>query len=1103
MSGAEALTIFGLVCNVMQVIGFVQDGAHMAKAIYNYGSLDPHLAQTSNYIKGGLERLRESLEKGRPLVQDEEELLDIVNGSLETAEELKAELDNIAGTAAKGKHSAALRGWYKATVGRKRRKIERIEKVMHDRQQVLESRLIARICSQSDAILLERQVNFNSLDQALQGLIKCCACEQKTRDQLIQRGFLNMATHIDSKLGALEQSVETHLSIGRSQLQDNILSRLQELTHEKEHERLLGSLHYEKMNARRNHISVNHDDTFSWIFPPQHSNSNANMQDRFVEWLKDPNQRIFWINGKAGSGKSVLMKFLVDNPRTQFILDGDANRTTIILSHFLWTAGQPLERNMQGLLCSLIHQLLDTKTELCRVVLENHVCIFLDGVDEMDDHMALFSLLEQLLSLPRLQVCVSSRPEPALQRHLQSYPQFRVQDLTRPDIEKYARDTLQRLYVDDAETISRLVSTICSKADGVFLWVALALRSIQTGHENRDSPAELENQRLTSLPNDINALYQEMWRRLNDSETVYLETAARYFNLMLECLGDLNLTRAASPLLLALALQPRLAAAVVTGDIESWEEALDRECEIISEWLPIRCAGLLEVTTDGTVTLIHRSAQEFLMNTPEGQRIRRADPSPREARRLNLMRGLLGCCRLEIEAKAKALPPRILNLCQPLCRKFTDAGIFFDSCAQILSPESAHELFSLAQALYSTGEWAFDNSYYLHPDFIGAVARAGFFTQARAGFAQLAGDAPLGKRISRPYQTYILESVFDAVKWGQVTSAQDLAFLRALGNTSSIRYAGHSTINYRQSLVESEGDLVPPFYLTGDPLEILLEASLDDDLPGRYNSLELMISLLEGGYNPSNRRLILLDASAPKLSDIFRYRDFSYPEFLRGGTLLIVVNTSFLLTLFVRLLASRQSLFPYVDFPALSERLMTVVEGLNTSAFSQLLAFVPQYTRAGDIHPENKPAQEDSQDAHVGYGDPEDEQSDKEDLEIEENSDSEYYERNERNESERRAWASSTVALVPRTVDDGNAVLTALSGEIFSSIALGMDGLLLGQLEIPDLESRLRQILPNARRYTVQELEEALAMNGFLVPWNLGPDFWPPKEVYSEQDLFT
>lgn len=88
---------------------------------------------------------------------------------------------------------------------------------------------------------------------------------------------------------------------------------------------------------------------------------------------------------------------------------------------------------MQGLLCSLIHQLLVNKPDLCRVVLEKipasrqkrfpgdwstnelravsvgviaacgqHVCIFLDGLDEMDDYMALIDLLDELCVLPRL-----------------------------------------------------------------------------------------------------------------------------------------------------------------------------------------------------------------------------------------------------------------------------------------------------------------------------------------------------------------------------------------------------------------------------------------------------------------------------------------------------------------------------------------------------------------------------------------------------------------------------------------------------------------------------------------------------------------------------
>ncbi|KAI7972609.1 hypothetical protein EIK77_009072 [Talaromyces pinophilus] len=952
MSGAESLAIFGIACNVMQVIGCAQDAAHLIKAIYQTGFMDPDLAQTTDYMKGGLERLKDSLEKRKPLNQDEEELLDIANGSLETARELKAELDKIAGTSAKGKRSRS---------------------------------------------------------------------------------------------------------------------------------------------------------------------------EGFVEWLRFSKQRPYWINGKAGSGKSVLMKFLVDDPRTQSILN-DANGTTIILSHFLWATGQSLERNMQGLLCSLIHQLVATKPDLCRVIskkvpasrqkkfpgdwsikelrtlflevvpaCEQHVCIFLDGLDEMDDYMALVELLDDLCNLPRLQVCFSSRQEPDLQRRFYNYPQLRVQELTRLDIEKYAHDTLHRSHVD-AETISRLVSIICSKADGVFLWVALALKSVQAGYNNHDDPAELKR-RLEGLHNDLDSLYQQMWRRLNDSEAIYRETAAQYFNLMLESVDILSFTQKASPLLLALAMDPALATAVVKDDIESWEGPLYRECERISVWLPIRCAGLLEVTADGTLTFIHRSAREFLINTTEGQRIRCADPTSRETHRLNLMRGILGCCRLGIEANMQTFPPRILSLCQPLGGRIECANTFFRSCRDRLSPASAHKLLGLAQALYSTGQWLYDNSFYLQPDTLGAVARAGFFAQARAEFAQLA-DA--GREISGFYQAYILESVFDAVKWSEVKmSTQDLAFLCALGNTSSTQHARQSTFNFVQSTLGSVGEQNPPFYLTRDPLELLLEDSLAEDIiPGKCNSLDLMISLLEGGYNPSKRRVILLHTSA-HLSDIFQCDAVSYTKFLPGGTLFVEVNTCFLLTLFVRLLASGQSLFPYItDFPVLFKRLNTAVGGLTTPAFSRVRAFLPEYSRSDVEHPETRTAEKDSQDVHGGDGDSE--KSDEEDLRSEEDYDSDCI---DSNDLERRAWTSSTEVLIPCTEDDSNAVLAALSGDIFTSITLSTDGELVGKLEIPDLEARIRQILPNARRSTVQELEEDLIQDGFLVPWSFGPEVWPPR-VYLHDPAY-
>lgn len=61
-----------------------------------------------------------------------------------------------------------------------------------------------------------------------------------------------------------------------------------------------------------------------------------------------------------------------------------------------------------------------------------------------------------------------------------------------------------------------------------------------------------------------------------------------------------------SVILLAVALNPKLAAKVLTDNIVSFAGDLDKECEKISVRLPVQCAGLLEVSKDGAVTFIHR-----------------------------------------------------------------------------------------------------------------------------------------------------------------------------------------------------------------------------------------------------------------------------------------------------------------------------------------------------------------------------------------------------------------------------------------------------------------------------------------------------------------
>ncbi|KAM4058922.1 hypothetical protein HRG_008201 [Hirsutella rhossiliensis] len=270
MSGLEVLAAFGLACNVMQVIGFVHEGVQVGKTIYDTGCLDPSLADATDCLAKGLEDLKRSLETTpKPLNRDEQELLDVAMGSLDTATGLKAELDKIAGVASKSKQSAALRGWLRTIMGGKRR-IEKLEKAMRSRREVLESRLLLRVCNKSDAILIQQQNDFDELDTILRGFVQACGRGQTSLDKLIRNESTSVKAHIRSETAHLQHSLNTSIVAESGRVQGHVSSRLEELTlretEKQEHERLLGSLRYETMNERRNQIQSCHQGTFQWIF---------------------------------------------------------------------------------------------------------------------------------------------------------------------------------------------------------------------------------------------------------------------------------------------------------------------------------------------------------------------------------------------------------------------------------------------------------------------------------------------------------------------------------------------------------------------------------------------------------------------------------------------------------------------------------------------------------------------------------------------------------------------------------------------------------------------------------------------------------------------
>jgi len=89
----------------------------------------------------------------------------------------------------------------------------------------------------------------------------------------------------------------------------------------------LSSLADETMRSRHATVGDAAGGTFEWIW-----------QSGLSQWLESrSSSRVFWIAGKPGSGKSTLMKYIVDHDKLVGLLSKwVAPRDVSVVSHFFW-----------------------------------------------------------------------------------------------------------------------------------------------------------------------------------------------------------------------------------------------------------------------------------------------------------------------------------------------------------------------------------------------------------------------------------------------------------------------------------------------------------------------------------------------------------------------------------------------------------------------------------------------------------------------------------------------------------------------------------------------------------------------------------------------
>jgi hypothetical protein len=146
-------------------------------------------------------------------------------------------------------------------------------------------------------------------------------------------------------------------------------------------------------------------------------------------------------------------------------------------------------------------------------------CFFIDGLDEYqetDDTLKgeLAKGVLELAQLPSVKLVVSSRPENIFRLKFATCPTMKLHDLTRRDIAAYVDTEIRRIAIPQVPTsietqgLRLLCDEVIEKAEGVFLWVTIAVASILNDIADREIPTL--RSRLWRLDPRLKVLFKQV-----------------------------------------------------------------------------------------------------------------------------------------------------------------------------------------------------------------------------------------------------------------------------------------------------------------------------------------------------------------------------------------------------------------------------------------------------------------------------------------------------------------------------------------------------------------------------------------------------------------
>ena len=249
--------------------------------------------------------------------------------------------------------------------------------------------IIRTYSKQVDLKFLEQSERFDRLDAANKDIATALVRRNSFDSRALETRFAALSTLLDRA-----EAVVTSQEIANQRVVVDVFSQgvfTSEIEEETDHlarirekerkirrlisDQILQSLHFETISDRFESVDENHANTFDWIFQAAQDGaqiSHAGQSSDFRSWLES-GTGIYWINGKAGSGKSTLMKYIVNHRDSSSLLKIWAGGLKLCTgSFFFWNSGTSMQCSQAGLFRSLLYETLSQHPELIPTVLPTH-----------------------------------------------------------------------------------------------------------------------------------------------------------------------------------------------------------------------------------------------------------------------------------------------------------------------------------------------------------------------------------------------------------------------------------------------------------------------------------------------------------------------------------------------------------------------------------------------------------------------------------------------------------------------------------------------------------------------------------------------------------